>query len=258
MHIAQALNNALKVLVTSLAFGACLSVDGFSAPIPPIFIGPILLHGKATYDVYHFFLSKLAASLGSNNQPQLIIGSDEETALRKAIKNVFPDSSNILCSRHLKNFFENFLQNKIGLNKVFRTKFLKMIFGNTGLIHSKSVSEFEDNVKMILNKIPLLIPNSTKLENYLCGPRGFITSIRTGVIEPSIRHKLPPNWTNNNAESINHVIKSAINWKILTLPNLVDKLQRITDVASVGVTPRIFPTFTITQKQEELESSVLQ
>ena len=29
-------------------------------------------------------------------------------------------------------------------------------------------------------------------------------------------------------------------------------------VASVGVTPRIFPTFTIAQKQEELESSVLQ
>ena len=29
-------------------------------------------------------------------------------------------------------------------------------------------------------------------------------------------------------------------------------------VASVGVTPRIFPTFTIAQKQEELELSVLQ
>ena len=29
-------------------------------------------------------------------------------------------------------------------------------------------------------------------------------------------------------------------------------------IASVGVTPRIFPTFTIAQKQEELESSVLQ
>ena len=29
-------------------------------------------------------------------------------------------------------------------------------------------------------------------------------------------------------------------------------------IASVGVTPRIFPTFTIEEKQEELESSVLQ
>ena len=28
-----------------------------------------------------------------------------------------------------------------------------------------------------------------------------------------------------------------------------------TYIASVGVTPRIFPTFTIAQKQEELESS---
>ena len=31
-----------------------------------------------------------------------------------------------------------------------------------------------------------------------------------------------------------------------------------TYLASVGVTPRIFPTFTIEEKQEELESSVLQ
>ena len=29
-------------------------------------------------------------------------------------------------------------------------------------------------------------------------------------------------------------------------------------IASVGVTPRIFPTFKIAEKQEELESSVLQ
>ena len=32
----------------------------------------------------------------------------------------------------------------------------------------------------------------------------------------------------------------------------------LTNIASVGVTPRIFPTFTIAEKQEELESSVLQ
>ena len=35
-------------------------------------------------------------------------------------------------------------------------------------------------------------------------------------------------------------------------------LRQFGKLASVGVTPRIFPTFTITQKQEELESSVLQ
>ena len=37
------------------------------------------------------------------------------------------------------------------------------------------------------------------------------------------------------------------------LPLIVLKI-----LASVGVTPRIFPTFTIAQKQEELQSSVLQ
>jgi len=41
-------------------------------------------------------LSKLAADLGSGQQPNLLFGSDEERALTKAIKEVFPLSSNLL------------------------------------------------------------------------------------------------------------------------------------------------------------------
>ena len=41
-------------------------------------------------------------------------------------------------------------------------------------------------------------------------------------------------------------------------PTPVIEENYTSQVASVGVTPRIFPTFTIAQKQEELESSVLQ
>ena len=40
--------------------------------------------------------------------------------------------------------------------------------------------------------------------------------------------------------------------------NGIQRVNILIMLASVGVTPRIFPTFTITQKQEELESSVLQ
>ena len=35
-------------------------------------------------------------------------------------------------------------------------------------------------------------------------------------------------------------------------------LHDVLAIVSVGVTPRIFPTFKIAQKQEEVESSVLQ
>ena len=49
--------------------------------------------------------------------------------------------------------------------------------------------------------------------------------------------------------------KQTANALILTLRS---QALLIEELASVGVTPRIFPTFTIAQKQEELESSVLQ
>lgn len=68
----------------------------------PIIFGPMLLHGTATTKVYRAFLSSIADALGTGHQPRLVIGSDEETALRNAIKETFPVSKNVLCTRHLK------------------------------------------------------------------------------------------------------------------------------------------------------------
>ena len=34
-----------------------------------------------------------------------------------------------------------------------------------------------------------------------------------------------PNWTNNNAESMNHVIKTTTQWRKQKMPNLIDKLR---------------------------------
>ena len=39
--------------------------------------------------------------------------------------------------------------------------------------------------------------------------------------------QLPQQWMNNNCESMNHILKIAINWKPEKLPDLVDKLHRI-------------------------------
>ena len=37
-------------------------------------------------------------------------------------------------------------------------------------------------------------------------------------------------WTNNNAESINHVFKVAVNWKPQSTPELINKLYNCVDI----------------------------
>jgi len=36
-------------------------------------------------------------------------------------------------------------------------------------------------------------------------------------------------WTNNNCESVNHMLKSAVQWHPQKLPDLVDKLRQLVD-----------------------------
>lgn len=38
-----------------------------------------------------------------------------------------------------------------------------------------------------------------------------------------------PNWTNNNSESINHVLKSYTQWRVQQLPDLVEKLRLLVE-----------------------------
>ena len=154
-----------------------------------------------------------------------MIGCDEEIALRNAIKEQFPKSLNALCTRHLRNNLDNYLQNKIGMTKKDRKKEINYIFGVGRLSFCKSFKIFDEKVTELLQYISTIVPDSTQLDNYLCGSRGYITAIRTGVVEPHITHNIQPNWTNNNAESINHMIKYAVEWKTLPLPKLVEKLE---------------------------------
>lgn len=38
---------------------------------------------------------------------------------------------------------------------------------------------------------------------------------------------IPLNWTNNNCESLNNILKLSTNWKVLKLPDLIEKMYAI-------------------------------
>ena len=49
-----------------------------------------------------------------------------------------------------------------------------------------------------------------------------------------------PNWTNNNYESVNHILKSAIRWKAQDLPQLINTIQTIVDAKYVDANRALF------------------
>lgn len=217
--------NMSDVYVTALSYKHPYLINKRTSE-SPIMIGPILLHGNSTHKVFSFFMHKIAEGLGGNSL-QITFGSDEEKAIRSAIANAFPNSTSLLCVSHLKKNFKNFLQNKVGLNEKERKEIVKQVFGEKGLTATKSEEGFNNQRQKIQDLVESITPNHIDFDNYFCGPRAFSNAIWSGIVKPNIDHGLGTGWTNNNSESINHVLKSAINWKSKALPSLVEILHEV-------------------------------
>jgi len=71
--------------------------------MPPVMLGPMLLHWDGNMDSYHKFTSHLQAKLADIDQTNLIFGSDEEFAAVKAVNLSFPNATRVLCAKHLKD-----------------------------------------------------------------------------------------------------------------------------------------------------------
>ena len=68
---------------------------------------------------------------------------------------------------------------------------------------------------------------SSKFTKYFTGR--LKTLLKTKVNEPVRKDMVSQNWTNNNCESLNHVLKQAIDWRSKPLVPLVEKLQDLAD-----------------------------
>ena len=66
-----------------------------------------------------------------------------------------------------------------------------------------------------------------KIRTYFDGK--LLPLLNKHVIEPARQNKIPPNWTNNNSESANHIIKQATHWKLTDLPTFIKRLYKIVE-----------------------------
>ena len=62
----------------------------------PITLGPLLLHGESPAEVYGDFLHHVSSKVNYDLVQNVIIGCDDEKAIRKAIRNTMPLATNIM------------------------------------------------------------------------------------------------------------------------------------------------------------------
>jgi len=85
---------------------------------PPIFVGPLMLHGDGKFATYHHFFSSVNAALNGTTVDSkeivcdgMVTGSDEEQAMVNAAKTAFPNSKQLYCMIHCKDNARHYMAN---------------------------------------------------------------------------------------------------------------------------------------------------
>ena len=198
-----------------------LSVPRKTTGDHPLFLGPMYLHGHSYYESYRQFFDHLAMKLeGTTSQP--VTGSGEERSICKAMESAFPGGGRLSCTRHLQGNAQEYLKDKVGLCDTDKTKIMKDIFGKDGLVESDDSLVFDCRLHAVQETIDNLAPQFKKHFTNDIVPllkNNIDISQKVGLLLPA------RSWTNNNSESINHVLKQAINWKPQPLPDLITSLH---------------------------------
>lgn len=189
----------------------------------PIIAGPMFLHGNSDFKSYASFFQLLAAEL-ADAPSQPVTGSDDERAMRKAMNLAFPNAPKLSCTRHLKGNVVDYLRDKVGLPTDKRNEVISAVFGSGGLVEADEEIVFNIKLQDCLQLMDSTCPQFKEYFRSRVAPlleENMKTSQQDNLIGVSGR------WTNNNCESINHVLKQAVNWKSQPLTDLIEKLYEV-------------------------------
>jgi len=182
----------------------------------PIFIGPIYLHGNSDTETYAFFFDHLSTRLMNCDSHSLTLGSDEESSMRKSMAHAFHGASLVSCTRHLHENMNRKLDNVLGKRTDLRRALINGVFGDSGLVKCTDYISFDESVtkfESVLQKAPVPVRDYVEQQ--------VLPTLRANLVSGH------PGWTNNNCESINHVIKEYVQWRPQQLPDLIQKLREL-------------------------------
>ena len=156
---------------------------------------------------YNYLFSTIKASLCS----------DSINSFELKLNCVFPAATRFLCTKYLKDGTPAYLQKEVGVPQKDR----KAMFGEKSLVKaddSISSDKRSKDVHLKASKYP-------KFSQYF--NRKLKPYIQLYVNQPSRTAKIS-DWTNNNCESLNSMMKRDDNWKVKSTQELIDMLNEVT------------------------------
>ncbi|XP_053374086.1 uncharacterized protein LOC128546783 [Mercenaria mercenaria] len=193
----------------------------------PITFGPTFIHTNSNAKTYSSFFHDIADNLTQEEINNLVIGSDEEKSFKIAIERCLPGATHTLCTRHLRQNTNRYLEDHVGYPKQERQQITSAIYGEDGLTFTGDMDAFQYKLERLNEKIETLDSKvgDKKFKPYFSDR--LLPVLKSQVIEPCNKGKIERGWTNNNCESANHILKSATGWKQTDLPKFINLFNDI-------------------------------
>jgi len=199
---------------------------------PPIFIGPIMLHGDGRFATYHHFFSAISAALNGTALASselvcdgLVVGSDEELAMVSAAKSAFPRANHLFCMLHCKDNVRQHLSS-VGIPTNVRENVISHLFGAAGVVESPDEDTQDDRIADTLQYVRQNAGDAATYIQERILPK-ITDNNRLKWRETWLgQHQ----WTNNNSESANSLLKLQVCQRIrtrFTAAQLCTKLYKL-------------------------------
>ena len=112
-------------------------------------IGPTFIHTTSSTTVFSLFLHDVADNLTQSQIEKLVIGTDEEISFRTAIKRCLPGSTHVLCTRHLKQNANRYMEDVVGFPLQDRKEVIDLLFCSNGIIQATDVDTHQHRVNRL-------------------------------------------------------------------------------------------------------------
>ena len=204
----------------------------------PVFLGPILVHYKKTFDSCLFFASSL---IGQNKQLEGVraIGTDGERPLIDAFMHEFGFAEHLTCFIHVRRNIKDKL-NECAIPSELTATILREIFGQRlgsvfqeGLVDSSDTEDYDNKLQhMVESWRNSEMPSTSDIDKFV---NWFMTNkaevIRNTMLRP-VREECglgnPPSiFTTNASESINALLKRKLDYKKQELPVFIEKVKEL-------------------------------
>jgi len=208
----------------------------------PIFLGPVMLHFDGRADTYTTFFRCLKDAVGSdlscaemNGDVELVFGSDEEKAMVAALKEVFPEAGHVFCMQHIEENVRRYMTDEVGVPVNEREDLLSRVRA-AGEVKVNDTVDGEQRLTELLQtarSVAASTDNCAKLLTYVTDT--VIPKLRSNIHVVRDNGWVSKHWTNNNAESVNHLLKLKADWRQLPIASIVDNIHDMVKLSFVDL-----------------------